>query len=115
MTCLAIMNRTVPIIGVGTFCALTVASKLVLALVFDRYGLVSTEARPISLSIWVGVGLLTTGVSLVTQSTDEQRQVSPPSKTSNACVVFCFSSSPVPSTLLRVSSPGVHPDVYMGD
>ena len=67
VTCLAAANRTVPIVGVATFCALAVASQLVMALIFDRYGLMGAELRDVNLSHWVGVGMLAVGAFLVSR------------------------------------------------
>jgi transporter family-2 protein len=67
VTCMAAMNRTVPVVGVATFCALAVASQLTLALLFDRHGIMGAEVRQISLSHWIGAGLLAVGAFMVSR------------------------------------------------
>jgi bacterial/archaeal transporter family-2 protein len=67
VTCLAAVNWTLPIVGVATFCALAVASQLIIALLFDRYGLMGAEVRQVGLSHWCGVALLVSGAFLVSR------------------------------------------------
>ena len=67
VTCMAAMNRTVPIVGVATFCALAVASQLILALCFDRYGIMGATMKTVSWSHWLGVGMLAAGAYLVSR------------------------------------------------
>lgn len=67
VTCLAAMNWTVPVIGVATFSALVVASQLVVALVFDRYGIMGAEVRAVDASHWLGVILLSSGAFLISR------------------------------------------------
>ena len=67
VTCLAATNRTMPIVGVATFCALAVASQLVMALLFDRYGFMGAQLREINLTHWLGVGMLAMGAFLVSR------------------------------------------------
>lgn len=67
VTCMAAMNRTVPIVGVATFCALAVASQLILALCFDRFGILGATVRTVDWSHWLGVGLLAVGAYLVSR------------------------------------------------
>ncbi len=67
VTSLAAVNWTLPIIGVATFCALAVASQLIVALLFDRYGLMGAEVRHVGLSHWVGVSMLVGGAFLVSR------------------------------------------------
>ncbi len=67
VTCLAVTNRTLPVIGVAAFCAIAVASQLVMALIFDQYGLMDATMRKVTPSHWVGVGLLVSGAFLVSR------------------------------------------------
>jgi len=54
-------------VGVATFCALSVASQLVMALLFDRYGIMGAEERQVQLSHWIGVAMLSAGAFLVSR------------------------------------------------
>ena len=67
VTCLAVTNRTIPVIGVATFCSLAVASQLVAALLFDRYGIMGADVREVTASHWMGVGFLSVGAFLVSR------------------------------------------------
>ena len=67
VTCLAVTNRTIPVIGVATFCSLAVASQLVAALLSDRYGIMGADVREVTASRWVGVGSLSVGAFLVSR------------------------------------------------
>ena len=67
VTCLAATNRTLPVVGVATFCALAVASQLVIALFFDRHGLMGASIREIGASHWLGVCCLVVGAFLVSR------------------------------------------------
>ena len=67
VTCLAAVNRTVPVIGIATFLSLAVASQLILALIFDRYGVMGAEVRQVGMSHWLGVALLSLGAYLVSR------------------------------------------------
>jgi len=67
VSCMAAMNRTIPVVGVASFCALAVAGQLIMALLFDRYGILGAEVREISLHHWLGAALLAVGAFLVSR------------------------------------------------
>ena len=65
VSCMAAMNRAIPVIGVAAALALTVAAQLVAALIFEQFGLLGADFKAASTSRWVGVVLLTLGAWLV--------------------------------------------------
>ena len=67
VTCLAVTNRAIPVIGVATFCSLAVASQLIAALLFDRFGFMGAEVRDVTTTHWLGVGFLSLGAFLVSK------------------------------------------------
>ena len=67
VTAMAGMNRAIPEIGVGAAIALTVASQLAAAVVFEHYGLMGSMQRSITAPRLVGVALLAAGAWLVTR------------------------------------------------
>jgi transporter family-2 protein len=67
VSCMAAMTRTIPVVGVATFCALAVASQLIMALLFDRHGIMGAEIRDITFSHWLGAAMLALGAFLVSR------------------------------------------------
>lgn len=61
VTTVLVLVRT---LGAGGITAATVAGQLTLAVVIDRLGLLGVEARPITLTRVLGVGLLVAGTLL---------------------------------------------------
>ena len=68
VTAMAGMNRAIPEVGVGAAIALTVASQLVAAVLFEHFGLMGSLQRPATVSRVAGVLLLAVGAWLVTRS-----------------------------------------------
>ncbi|HCH64320.1 MAG: hypothetical protein CL927_08245 [Deltaproteobacteria bacterium] len=68
VTAMAGMNRAIPEVGVGAAIALTVASQLVAAVVFEHFGLMGSLQRPATLARLAGVLLLALGAWLVTRA-----------------------------------------------
>ena len=67
VTAMAAMNRAIPEIGVGAAIALTVASQLLAAVVFENYGLMGSDHRPLTWARLAGVLLLAMAAWLVTR------------------------------------------------
>jgi len=67
VTAMAAMNRAIPEIGVGAAIALTVASQLLAAVVFEHFGLMGSDHRPATWTRLAGVLLLAVGAWLVTR------------------------------------------------
>lgn len=67
VTAMAGMNRAIPEIGVGAAIALTVASQLAAAVVFEHFGLMGSLHRPANMGRILGVLLLVAGAWLVTR------------------------------------------------
>jgi len=67
VTAMAAMNRAIPEVGVGAAIALTVASQLAAAVVFEHFGWMDSMQRPATWTRLGGVLLLAVGAWLVTR------------------------------------------------
>ncbi|MEM7302153.1 MAG: DMT family transporter [Pseudomonadota bacterium] len=54
----------VPVLGVGMFMVVVVFGQLIASHVYDHFGLLGVEVREISLTNWIGLGLIVSGVML---------------------------------------------------
>ena len=68
VSCLWLLNMTVPRVGIATVMAILVASQLMASLIFEGYGLMGTATRPIQWFHWLGVLMLAGGAYLVSRS-----------------------------------------------
>ena len=55
----------IPQLGAATFIAVLVAGQMLASLIFDHYGWLGLEQRPIDVPRLIGVGLLVAGVVLI--------------------------------------------------
>ena len=67
VTCLAATNRAMPMIGVAGFCAIAIASQLLMALAFDHFGLMGATTKSIGITHIFGAFCLVVGAICVTR------------------------------------------------
>jgi transporter family-2 protein len=67
VSCMALMNRAIPQIGVGAALAITVAAQMVAALLFEQGGWLGAAVREATWDRWLGAGLLALGAWLVSR------------------------------------------------
>lgn len=67
MTCMAAMNRTIPVLGVSAALALLVATQFMASLAFEHFGWMGTEMRAVSLTRVSGAALMAVGAWLITR------------------------------------------------
>lgn len=67
MTCMAAMNRTIPVLGVSAALATLVATQFVASLAFEHYGWLGTEVRAVTATRLLGAALMAAGAWLITR------------------------------------------------
>ena len=67
VTCMAAMNRAIPVVGVAAALALTVGAQLLAALLFEHFGLLGATVRIISPERLLGAAMLALGAWLISR------------------------------------------------
>lgn len=67
VTCMAAMNRTIPVLGVSAALAILVATQFAASLVFEHYGWLGTESRALTGARALGAALMAVGAWLITR------------------------------------------------